>query len=179
MPLLLLSTKYNKWLRPKPDWLGEGEIPADPIFALKTQDNTMSVWLVDNDRSCIKRIVGALAATRQALQEFEYVLLDSKTVTDVGIKTHPTEGTSIDSELNKFHLDLIEISAQKLVKLAKTILEKIWQEDTRFVEQRLRKTVARNIFDNISKGRIDSANVNPKVLDKAQEVLGYSVNEIS
>lgn len=173
MPSLLLSTKYNKWICTKPDWLSKDEIPADPIFGLQTKSNTMSVWVVDNDRGRIEQIVGALAATRDTLQDFEYVLLDSKAVTDIGIKIQQTEGTSIDKKLNKLHFDLIEISAQKLVKIAETILKKIWQKDISHVKRIPRKTIASYIVDRISEGRIDMKLVTPKVLSRVQEVLGH------
>lgn len=178
MPLLLRSTKYNKWIDAKPEWLREGEIPADPIFGLQTQSNTMSVWVVDRGTDRIKQIISTLAAGKESLEKFEYVLLNSEAIADIGIKTFSKEGKSLNHKLNKFHLELVEISAQKLLKLTETTLKKIWQGDTNLVERIPRKTIALYIFDSISKGRIDSANVEPKVLDKAQEVLGYSVNEI-
>ena len=177
MPLLLRMTKYNKWIT-KPKWLKEGEIPADPISNWQTTRNEMSVWIIDNESDITDQIVAALAAVRSKLDDFEYVLLDSKIVAETGIKTIQTEGGILDNNLKRLHRDLVEISAQKLLKLTEATLSTIEQEDTR-LERRLRKTVARYIFDSISKGRIDSANVNPNVLDKAQEVLGYSVNEIS
>ena len=180
MPFLLRSTKYSKWIAAKPDWVKEDEIPADPVFGLQTQNNTMSVWVVDNDSAHIERIIGALAATKtkQSLQNFEYVLLDSKIVADIGIKTLRTEGKSPDKELNKLHLDLVEISARKLLKLTETTLKKIWQKDINLVDRKLRKTVARYIFDSVHKGHINPTNLNSNILDQAQEVLGYSINEI-
>lgn len=179
VPSLLLSTKYNKWICSKPSWLRKGEIPADPIFGLRTQNNTLSVWLVDNNTARIRQITVALAVGKQKLQEFEYVLLDSKTVTDIGIKTLPTKGKSPDHELNKNHLDLIEISAQKLLKLAETLLEKVWQEDTSCINRIQRKTVARYIIESIGEGRIDSESVNPKVLTKAKQELGHPASKKS
>ena len=179
VPSLLLSTKYNKWICGKPSWLREGEIPADPIFGLPTKNNTISVWLVDNNTARIRQIAVALAVKRDKLQDFEYVLLDSKTVTDIGIKTLPTKGTSLDNELNKHHLDLIEISAQKLLKLAETVLEKVWQGDISCVDRILRKAVACDIIESICEGRIDTKSVTPKVLTKAKEELGHSISESS
>ena len=166
-------------MTPKPEWLTEGEIPAEPIFGLRTQNNTMSVYVVDKDAAPIEQIVSALAAKGETLQHYEYVLLDSEAIANIGIKTFSTEGTSPDHELNKFHLNLVEISAQKLLKLTKTTFEKIWQGDTKLVDVVLRKDVAQYIADGINKGRIDRKLANPKVLKRVQEVLGYSVNEIS
>jgi hypothetical protein len=169
--------KYSQWLtKPKPDWLQEDEIPADPIFGLKTKNNALSVWLINNDSSRIDRIAVALSIKKQTLEDFEYVLFDLRKVTDIGIKTNQTIGTSLDHKINEFHIDLVEISAQKLIKLAETIIVKIWQGDTSLVNRILRKEVAQHIFEGISKGYINSSSVEPNVINKAKEVLGHSIS---
>ncbi len=177
MPILLHGTKFNKWLT-KPEWLGEGEIPADPIFGFRIESNIMSVWIVDDDSSPIKWLAVALSVKKDSLKDFEYVLLDSKTVEDIGIKTTLTAGKCPDFKLNKFHLDLVEISAQRLLQLTQTIFKKIFEENKELVDRVLRKDVAQYIREGIREGRIDSEDVNRKVLEQVQKVLGHSVDEI-
>ena len=169
-------TKYNKWINAEPRWLKRCEIPADPIFGLTTDGNAMSVWIVDNDKGLIDRTVVALAAKRGKLEDFEYVLLDSKVVEKIGIKTDDEEGNSLDSSINELHINLIEISARKLLKLTKSTLYAIKKEDTR-LERIPRKKVARYILDSINEGRIDRKLANRKVLKRVLEVLGDSVNK--
>lgn len=166
-------TKFNKWIAPEPEWLREGEIPADPIFGLQTESNKMSVWVVGNGGASIERIVSALAAKGQKLQKFEYVLLNSEKVAGIGIKILQIEGESPDNELNKLHRDLVEISGQKLLKLTKSTLKKIWQEgeDTNLIDQIPRKTVAKYMQNSVNKGFIDPVDITPDVWEKAQSVL--------
>jgi len=63
----------------EPEWLIEGEIPADPIFGLDTKSNKMSVWVVDNNGAYIERIVGALAAKGQTLQDLSLIHISEPT----------------------------------------------------------------------------------------------------
>lgn len=170
MSFLLRRTKCNKWLSDEPYWLEEGEIPADPIFGLDTRNNSMSVWVIDSFEGKLERIIAALAATRDSLQDFEYVLLDSKTLALVGIKSLQTKGESPDRELNSLHLDLVEISGQKLLKLTTATLRRIQQqgEDTKLIDRVLRKTVAQYIVEGIRQGYLCPEDANAKVLEKAQ-----------
>jgi hypothetical protein len=175
VPLLLRITKYNKWINTKPNWLKEGEIPADPISNWQTTENKMSVWVVDNDVGLIEQIVAALAVNRIKVEDFEYVLLDSKIVAETGIKTIQIKGEILDNNLKNLHRDLVEISAQKLLKLTEVIFHAIEQEDT-ILERVPRKTVARYILDSINKRCIDSTRVKPEIIAKAQELTGYSIS---
>lgn len=171
MPFLLRSTKYNRWMIAEPEWLIEGEIPADPIFGLDTKSNKMSVWVVDNNGAYIERIVGALAAKGQTLQDFEYVLLNLKTVASIGIKILQIAGRCPDKDLNKLHRDLDEISGQKLLKVTQFTVEKLLQGEANLVDRIPRKTVAKYIQNSINKGFIDPVDITPNVLEKAQSVL--------
>ncbi|MBW7990281.1 MAG: hypothetical protein FVQ84_09740 [Planctomycetes bacterium] len=171
MPILLHGTKFNKWLN-RPDWLREGEIPADPIFGFRIGSNTMSVWIVDDDSSRIKWLAVALSIKKNKLEDFEFVLLDSTIVDDIGIKATQTVGRCPDSELNQFHLDLVEISAQRLLQLTQIILKKISEEQKVLVDRIPRKDVAQYIQEGISKGRINSEDVKIKVLEQVKELVG-------
>ena len=181
MPFLLRSTKYNKWITDEPDWLEDGETPADPIFGLDTKSNTMSVWAVESHEDQLDRIIAALAATRQSLQDFEYVLLDSQILTLAQIRSRKTEGKSPDAHLNSLlHRDLIEISAQKLVKLTAATFKTIQQEgeNTKVVERVPRKVVAKYIVECLRQGHLNPAAANAKVLQDARELVGGSPEQV-
>lgn len=183
MPFLLRMTKAKKWMIDKPDWLAEGEIPADPIFGLDTKSNAMSVWVMDNCEDRLERTVAALAVRRDSLQAFEYVLLDSETLEPAGIESRPTPGDSADSELNSYHCDLIEISGQKLLRLTVAILKILQQEGekSKRVDRIARKDVAKYIVDGLNQGRInpEAPTAIAKVIAKAKELVGSSAEEVS
>ena len=59
------------------DWdeWGDGDIQSDALLDLRTQDNALSVFRVDEGAG-IGRIVTALAATRENLSHLDYVVFD-------------------------------------------------------------------------------------------------------
>ena len=183
MPFLLRMTKAKKWILDEPDWLEEGEIPADPIFGLETKNSTMSVWEVDDFGDQFKRTVAALAVGRDTLQHFEYVLLDSETLDPAGIESRRTRGDSADAELNSCHLDLIEISGKKLLNLAAATFSRLRKEgeDSKLVDRIVRKDVARYIADGLSQGRInrEAPAATAKVVETAEKSVSSSAEQVS
>jgi len=118
-----MSRNKNKWYEDKPPWLKNDEIHADPLADFVTTKNSLSVWRVEDNKSNLQRIIAAFAATRESDGKFDYVLFDEKFLKECNIKVELTEGNSPDQEANAWHYDLIELSAQKLVKLAETVWE--------------------------------------------------------
>ena len=123
MPLLLRTINQNKWhVRDIQPWLDQGEIPADPLTSLTTTKNALSVYTVEDDRSNLERIITALAANRGKLDKVDYLLFDPEILSTVGIEAMETQGKTRDSEVNRWHLDLVEISGSKLLALVTAIL---------------------------------------------------------
>lgn len=124
MPLILrMSRNKNKWYEDKPSWLKNDEIHADPLTDFVTTKNSLSVWRVEDNKSNLKRIIAALAAIRDRIDKFDYVLFDEKLLNEYDIKVKLAEGNSPDQEANAWHYDLIELSAQQLAKFVKAIWE--------------------------------------------------------
>ena len=63
----------------------------------------------------------ALAANRDALANFDYVVLDVHPLTDLNIRVDESKGGTPDEEVNAWHRDLVELSAQKIMGLAVVI----------------------------------------------------------
>ena len=126
MPLLLRFVRnYLNWEHDPEDnsWLLPNEIPADPLSGLSTNNNSLSVYLLDEIDVKLKRCVAAFAANRNNVQEIHYLIFDEKLVDEVGIKRDTIEGKLCDEEINKTHQNLSEISSQKLVALVAKILD--------------------------------------------------------
>src|SRR5687768_8214903 len=88
-------------------WLRKGEPPADSLLDLQTEDNQLSVWLIDDGRSDVERIAVAIAATRQSLSPFDYRLVRLHAVTRLRLRLAQTPGNSADQEANHlWHRDL-------------------------------------------------------------------------
>jgi len=120
---LLRKVRKNRWDSVFPAWLTPGDFQADPLGDLSTSGNTLSVYRVNNDKSNLNRIILALAAGCDNFANIDYIFFEESIIKEIGIKTDATLGTTADSEVNNLHIDLVELSASKLVKLCQMILE--------------------------------------------------------
>lgn len=127
MPKLFrqVRDKRNKWIwyEPRPRWLEEGDIPAGPLVHLIPGENRLSVYEVNDEPARIHQVATALAAGRANTDVVEYFVFDESILLDLGIEIDKlTPGTTCDSEVNKWHRDLINFSANKMVAFAKRAL---------------------------------------------------------
>jgi len=143
--------KRRNWDRSQATpWLGEGDVPADPFGDLATMENTLSVWLVEDNKSNLKRLVTALAANRERPDKFDYLLFDQKILSKVNIVIRDSEGKTLDDQVNLFHRDLVEISGRKLLALVEEILSSDFETD-RF----LPKEILLLVTQAVTSGQID------------------------
>lgn len=125
--------------------LTNDDIPADPLgdFA-NTTGNSLSVWLVDEDKTNFSRVVTAMAANRERVDKFDYVLFREELLDTVGIKVAESKGDTPDAEANEFHRNLVELSASKVVALTKNVFEnrlEIGRVDKATLEESIVKAV--------------------------------------
>jgi hypothetical protein len=126
VPFVLRKIRKAKWYKHQDvPWLREGELQADALSDFYTENNTLSIWLVTDDRLNLERIAAALAANRDVISNLDYTLLNVRLLDDLNIKIEPTRGDSSDQIANtSWHRDLIELSTLNLMGLANTILTK-------------------------------------------------------
>jgi hypothetical protein len=121
----LILRKINssaKWLSQEDgSWVPEGEIPADPLGDLPTDRGALSIWFVEDDESNLTRILCALAAKRDFLANFDYLLLDDRVTEELSLKVAQVPGDTADPEANACHRDIIELTATKLARLARAM----------------------------------------------------------
>ncbi|MGL5872037.1 MAG: hypothetical protein ACRC2R_06660 [Xenococcaceae cyanobacterium] len=161
MPLLLRAIRKSKWSTSNNiSWLSAQEIQADALGDLKTSNNTLSVWYVEDDKSNLEQVIIALAANRDTISNLDYALFDLNLVEDIGIKIEVNEGATPYESANRWHRDLVELSVTKLVKLAKVILTKSHKE--RIPE----KKILSLIRDTVKNGNIDKTKLPPKIAGK-------------
>lgn len=126
MAIMLRKIEWRRWYKDKEmfSWLGEGEIPADPLTDLKTTQNNLSVFYIKEDHSNLNDIIAAMAATRDYAANFDYLLFDEQICSELSIEIKDTKGATPNEEVNKWHRDLMELSADKLLNLSKLFYEK-------------------------------------------------------
>ncbi len=107
------------------NWLQEGELPADALQDIQTDNNRLSVFLLeDGAAATLERVVGALAARRDFLAKFDYVLFSPTVLAELGIEWESTLGDTPDREVNACHRDLVKLTATKLADFGTSLIKK-------------------------------------------------------
>ena len=153
MAFLLRKIRKNRWYKEKFDWLPDGELQADPLSDLGTKSNELSVYHVVIDESNLDRIIASLAANSEQCDNFDFAIFDENIISELGIKIKKSKGELPDEQVNNWHSDLCELSATKLVILAKAIYDKA--KTGRKVPEQVLNLVA----DSLRKGRIDRGRI--------------------
>lgn len=171
--LVLRIIRQNRWDSPrKLDWLAKGDIPADPMadFA-NTSDNSLSVWLVENDNQDLDRVVAALAAGREKADKLDYMLFTQDHLAAVEAEIRTTNGNTLDEYVNGLHRDLPELSAAKVLALTR----RVWDEN--LGPKRVdRRTVIRLVADAVRCKQIKLEKLRPKL---REDVMRFLENEDS
>lgn len=126
MPLALRKTRVNDiWDNTAGDisWLAVDDVAADPLTDLTTSNNSLSIYVINDDKSDLNRCLSALAAQRNHLQKLDYILFDFSIIQQLGLHLDDKKGTLPDQEINKLHHNIVELSAYRLIKLTKAIME--------------------------------------------------------
>ena len=70
MSFFLRKIRKAKWYKDEKDtWLADGELQADSLVDLKTDDNALSVWYIEHDKSNLKRVIAALGANTKKISQ--------------------------------------------------------------------------------------------------------------
>jgi len=161
VPLLLRKIRKSKWYKnDSVPWLEEGEIQADALGDLVTNSNTLSVWLVEDDKSNLEQVIIALASSCNSVSNFDYALFNVDLMLNVGIKVERKEGLTPYLKANKWHRDLVELTTSKLFKLAESMF--IYSDRERIAE----KTVLNLIKDAVQNGQIDTTKLSTGITRK-------------
>src|SRR5688572_7589842 len=124
MPLLLIGVRENRWHKDLArEWLERDDVPADPIGDLRTTDNQLSVWEIVPDRSNLPRVVRALSVGKDDIADSGWLVFHSDLLTNAGVKPAlVTNGTTKDNGANHWHRDLVDLSGNQLVALARAMM---------------------------------------------------------
>jgi hypothetical protein len=160
MALLLRVITKPKWVAP--DWMGAGDVPADALADLRADNNELSVWGIEPDRSNLTTALAAAASNRDRLDKLDYTLLDEAILPAIPIKCFRSEGSSPHPTANKtIHRDLAELTVKKIAHLAHEMmpLERV-RVTRRQVEALLR--------DALQSGALERARIKPKLLNELE-----------
>jgi hypothetical protein len=139
----------------------EGEVQADAFLDVMPDGDALSVWASGDDETALERTVAALAATRDSVANYDFLLFDMRRVTDAGIHCRRTPGNTPDDDVNlTSHYELVELSAPRLCQLVNKILAAT--KPQRISEKKVLLLLA----DAVRSGRIQHEKLKPGVAAK-------------
>ncbi len=154
MTFLLRKIRKNRWYKTdEMVWLSDGELPADSLSDLGTQSNELSVYHISINESNLDRVIAALAANSGFLSNFDFAIFGDEIVSEIGIKIKKSPGDSPDDQVNNWHSDLLELSAQKVLSLASQI-----QARAR-IKRITHKQVLNFVADSLINGQINRSHI--------------------
>ena len=102
-------------------WLSASDIQSDAVKCLMTKENKLSVFVLEEPAVQMERVVAALALTRDSLANLDLAIVPEKVLELCGIQKDRVQAETPDSEVNEWHLDLVELTVAKIAKLAAAI----------------------------------------------------------
>ena len=124
MSFIIRKIRKSKWYKHDGvPWLTEGEIQADALSDLSTKSNKLSVWLVLDDKTNFEQIIAVLATSNtDRVPSIDYALIEEKLLNQLFVKQEESLGDSPNNTANNsWHIDLIDITTEKLFKIAQLI----------------------------------------------------------
>ena len=172
MPFILRKIRKARWYGSDVlHWLPPNDVQADSLLDLSTKHNQLSVYIVENDRSNLDRILAALVGNCDFISNIDYALIPAAEVLDrIKIKTVEIKGETSDEQVNTAHRDLIELSASQILELAKSI--SATGERARLTA----KKVAELIERSIDEGHIDQTRLKLSAPEIAKLRLAQPTN---
>lgn len=159
MPLLLRQIRKSRWYKyPDVQWLPLEALQADALVDLKTEDNRLSVWQIEDDESNLDQVIAAVATKRDECSNLDYAVLDAHLLLRINAEIEVTKGdTFYDKANNLWHRNIIELSAENIMELAHMIM----QHGTK---KRIRHTTVASLIKHaVASGDVDRDRLKAKV----------------
>ncbi len=165
MAYLLRKIRKIRWTQ-EIDWLLDEDLQSDSLGDLGTSSNELSVYHVYENRDNLSRVIAALAVNSKEYSNFDYALFDENIITQLRINIKKSKGESADEQVNQWHSDLHELTAFKLLELAKAI------KKNAIIERKMPKEVLALVADSLQNKFLDRSRIKWKTEDvmKAEEL---------
>ena len=100
-----------------------GGVPSDAFMGFRTSSNVLSIYYFDDDIP-LPRVLAALAATRDHLQELDFAEFPDSLLDDHNIKRELVAGETPDTAVNAKHVNLTNLTTDQVCGLVAGIAEK-------------------------------------------------------
>ncbi len=161
--LYLRKISKQRWLD-EPLWLPAGETPADCVSELRTDENALSVYLVDlrEPEAWIARVAAAIATKSESLRKMDFFYLSTDLLERLSVKVVQTPGKTPDAIVNAWHFELQELTATKLAEIAREVRVIIGAYEDSTVRL-LRSAVEKELRAALAERRFASVDLNEKL----------------
>jgi hypothetical protein len=162
MSILVRKIQRAKWGGDVPV---ESDVPADAItICLKTTDNTLSIWEIDNENELDDAIV-ALATGRSldSFSKIDYVLIDESILRDNGLSVVEYDGDTALEAFVKKHKNISDLTYRKLGIVRNIIVDCINNDKHAF---KTRSQIKKIVKSAIETGKLQKDKLNPKLIEK-------------
>lgn len=133
--LMRMISPMQEWSQESEEVTSNSLISADAISDLKTTDNSISTWYVNNcSEDDIRKGILALASGFRSLDMIKVAFLDYERIS-AGFSVENTDGETKIKEYAGLHRDISMLNAGTLQSLAKLILESVWSENIRVIHK--------------------------------------------
>jgi hypothetical protein len=109
-------------------------------------------------------VIAALASNCEDLTNIDYALFAEEAVADCGLSLHQMDGATPHCKANCWHRVIVQVTAKKLVALAKAIYDNRQQ-----VERRGEKEIQRLLLAAVSDGYIDVSRLKGRLRNKLHQ----------
>jgi len=118
-------------------------------------EGRLSVWHIEDDSSNLDEITTALASTKDHIANVDFLLFEQDLIDGLGIGIEANPGNTPLQAANRWHRDLVKVSAYRLFCLARKLFRNAQRH-------RIQETEVQNrISDGIREGRIDRQKMKP------------------
>jgi len=122
MPAILRKIDHKVYWAEDGDfttYVPAGEAPADALQDLRTTENRLSIWRLEEDRTNLDRVLAAIVSGRDNLQKCDFIILDFRHIEENDLEMEANPGDTADSDANsKWHFNLTHLSSASLARLA-------------------------------------------------------------
>ncbi len=124
-------------------WLDTSDIQSDAAKCLLTKENRLSVFILEEPTVQMERVIAALALSRDNLAHLDLAIAPENVLELCQIQRDKVHADTLDSEVNEWHLDLIELTVAKIAKLATAIRNE--GEIKRYNETEVKKAIQKSL----------------------------------
>lgn len=154
------ETDYRNlsWIKYKNDF------PSEIIFKeLNADNNELSFYRIDQDKSNLERVLAALGANRESIKHIDYVLINVDIIKYRKFNFIKTPGLTPDININdNYHWIFQEITGYQLAKLTKLIL------DSGVFKRIKPRDMTRCIANSLQSGHLERTRINSNILAKIE-----------